>query len=170
MKEMMKKYTGIALGTVLGILTLSSCDKDDDHVGANPPDEVKQAFEAQYPNMNPKWDFEWGNYEAEFFYTGTHAEWNMPLNRVEAEAFYTSGAQWIKTEFDVTSYYSVAADQVVIPAKVRETVAREAGGRHVDEVKIIDLPQGETDFYRVEIDNEPNDVYLNVKFDGSLFQ
>lgn len=94
----------------------------------------------------------------------------MPLNRVEAEAFYTSGAQWIKTEFDVTSYYSVAAEQVVIPAKVRETVAREAGGRHVDEVKIIDLPQGETDFYRVEIDNEPNDVYLNVKFDGSLFQ
>lgn len=52
MKEMMKKYTGIALGTVLGILTLSSCDKDDDHVGANPPDEVKQVFEAQYPNMN----------------------------------------------------------------------------------------------------------------------
>ena len=93
MKEMMKKYTGIALGTVLGILTLSSCDKDDDHVGANPPDEVKQVFEAQYPNMNPKWDFEWGNYEAEFFYTGTHAEWNMPLNRVEAEAFYSSGSQ-----------------------------------------------------------------------------
>lgn len=168
MNTKMRKYTGIALGALVGVMALSSCDNDNDDRGVNPPEEVKQVFAAQYPNMNAQWDFEWGNYEADFFYSGTHAEWNMPMNHVEAEAFYTSGAKWIKTEFNVTGYYYTTTDQTVIPVAVRETIAREAGGRHVDEVKIYDVPQGETDYYRVEVENEPNDIYFSIGFDGAV--
>lgn len=169
MKQMMNKYVGIALVTFAGVFTLSSCDKDDDHITVNPPQEVMQVFAAQYPDVNPRWDFEWGNYEAEFFYSGTHGEWNMPMNNVETEAFYTAGGKWIRTTFDVTNYYYVSEDQVVIPAAVRQTIQQyAAGGKHVDDVKIYDMPQGETDYYRVEIDNDPNDIYVSIQFDGTL--
>lgn len=79
MKRIMNKYVGMGLGALAVGLVFSSCDKDDDHVSVNPPQEVKQVFSDQYPGVNPRWDFEWGNYEAEFFYSGTHAEWNMPI-------------------------------------------------------------------------------------------
>lgn len=163
MKQMMNKYVGIALGALVGVFTFSSCDKDDD-VMATPPAEVVQTFAAQYPNMNPRWDFEWGNYEAEFFYSGTHTEWNMTMNNVETDAYYTQAGQWIRTEFDVTPYY-YTNEQAVIPAAVRETIANQARGRKVDDVKIIDMPQGE-DYYRVDIDDVPGDI--NIKFDGTL--
>lgn len=88
---------------------------------------------------------------------------------VETEAFYTSGGQWIRTVFDVTHYYYVTDNQVVLPAAVRQTIQQYAtDGKRVDDVKIYDMPQGEIDYYRVEIDNEPNDIYVSIQFDGTL--
>lgn len=167
MKRMMNRYVSKVLMVLMSVFVWSSCDKDDDYV-VIPPDGVIQSFAAQYPNIYPKWDFEWGQYEAEFLYSGTHAEWKMRMDRVETEAFYTVGGKWVRTEFDVTPYYYSLGDEVVVPPAVRNTIQQYAMGRKVDDVKIYDMPQGGTDYYRVEIDNEPNDIYVSIQFDGSL--
>lgn len=161
----MKNYV-IMLLAVWGTFLLQGCDKDDDVDVAAPPSAVQAAFDAKYPNCYAEWEMEkaTNKYKADFHYYGTHAEWNVALS-TEANAWYMPDGTWEKTNFEVTYLYRNPSDQFISSA-VRTTVAQLAGGREID-LDAVDTPA--QDYFLLEVDAEPHDLYYNIDFEGKQF-
>lgn len=170
MKNKWKFYVLPALA-VAGAFVFQSCDDDDDLKMSDIPQTVQQNFQSQYPNVQwVEWEAEWGNYKADFFFNGTVAEWELDLN-TQAEAWYSREGEWLRTEFNVENYYFNPSSTDVIPQVVRETISNIAGGRQVEDVDRVDMPGGiNGDYFDVEIENEPNDIYVKIGFDGTQLQ
>lgn len=170
MKNKWKFYVLPALA-VAGAFVFQSCDDDDDLKMSDIPQTVQQNFQSQYPNVQwVEWEAEWGNYKADFFFNGTVAEWELDLN-TQAEAWYSQEGEWLRTEFNVENYYFNPLSTDVIPQAVRETISNIAGGRQVEDVDRVDMPGGiNGDYFDVEIENEPNDIYMKIGFDGTQLQ
>ena len=97
-----------------------------------------------------------GEYKADFYYS------DATYTGIEATAYFSQSAQWLRTEFEVIGLYHSGK----LPEAVKTTISREAGTAKVDDVDFIDTP--DTDYYLVEIDQEPNDRYLKIGEDGSI--
>ena len=85
----MKKIVFWAMMT-LGVVSLQSCDKDDDdrlQVSAN----LQEAFDTRYPNVSRvDWEQKGQFYEAEFVDNG-----------YENKAWFTPDGAWVMTEYDL---------------------------------------------------------------------
>lgn len=151
---------------VASAVILSSCSDDDNDI-TSAPEVIQTAFNSQYPDAtNVDWELTNGYYEVDFYYSGTHSEWSMTFTRVEAEAWYTSSGSWVKTYFDVTNLYNASSS--ILPSAVLTAIANYASSNSlsVDDVEIVDLPSGDTDYFQVEYDSAKTDVYVNFDFSG----
>lgn len=165
MKTEMKNYGLIAL-FALGTFALQSCDKDDDIENPKLPEVIQKDFASRYPNVgHVQWeqDKNTKKYDAEFYFTGTHPEWQVELNSVEAHTWYLSDGTWEKTEFEATNLYW--GNSSIIPEPVRNKVTELRGNRQDIDLDAVDTPT--TDYFLLEIDNEPHDTYIKIGFDGN---
>ena len=155
----------LALASAVGF---SGCSDDDDDI-SSAPTSIQTAFASQYPNATgAEWELTGGYYEVDFYYSGTHSEWGITFSNVEAEAWYTSSASWVKTYFDVTALYRASSS--TLPSAVLTAIASYASDNSytVDDVEIVDLPSGDTDYFQVEFEKGSADVYANFSFDGTV--
>lgn len=162
------KFLALPALAVAGAFVFQSCDDDDDLKMSDLPQSVQQNFRQQYPDVQwAEWESERGNYKADFFFNGNVAEWNLDLS-AQAEAWYSRDGEWLRTEFSVENYYYNPSATDVIPQAVRETISNIAGGRPVEDIDRVDMPGGTgVDYFDVEIENEPNDIYVRVGLDGT---
>lgn len=155
MKKQMKHFAWIAC-MATAMIGLQSCDNDDKDL-AQAPTDIQKAFDAKYPDTHvTEWELDRGEYKADFYYS------DATYTGIEATAYFSQSAQWLRTEFEVIGLYHSGK----LPEAVKTTISREAGTAKVDDVDFIDTP--DTDYYLVEIDQEPNDRYLKIGEDGSI--
>ena len=154
MKKQMKHFAWIAC-MATAMIGLQSCDNDDKDL-AQAPTDIQKAFDAKYPDTRvTEWELDRGEYKADFYYS------DATYTGIEATAYFSQSAQWLRTEFEVIGLYHSGK----LPEAVKTTISREAGTAKVDDVDFIDTP--DTDYYLVEIDQEPNDRYLKIGEDGN---
>lgn len=169
MMRIKNKNLGMAMLIATGAFNLQSCSDDNNDI-MSAPTAIQNVFNTQYPNASRvDWEFSGGLYEVDFYFSGIHAEWGIPLNGVEAEAWYAVSGEWQKTVFDITNLYAMDTN-AVIPIEVKATIATESNGSKVDDVDIVDLPKPAEDYFLVEIDSEPTDKYVSIRFDGSVIR
>ncbi|MFM2225476.1 MAG: hypothetical protein RJA07_1678 [Bacteroidota bacterium] len=99
------------------------------------PKEVKTKFAEMFPNQYvSKWEFEYGNYEAEF-----------SINKVETSALFSPAGQWLQTE--------TAIKIDVLPISVIEYISKNLAGKKIKEAaKTIDAKGNIT--YEAEVGGE----------------
>ena len=115
---------------------------------------IADAVTSRYPEATVvEVDREPYGYEAQFY-----------LNGQEADMHFDTNYQWLRTEFEDMPYAS-------LPTAV--TAAFEADGytfrNRIDDVDRIEYPENGTtaEYYRFELENEPQDIIVMYNPDGS---
>lgn len=117
--------------------------------GQNTPQEVKEAFEANYPDITKvKWNQDNEVYEADFNYNGR-----------SYRSVYTSDGQWVED-------YTIIRDNE-IPAAVKDGfTASEYRYWNIDNISRVSLPNAET-VYRYHLNYEDYNKAVEFNGDGS---
>ena len=140
----MKKIVFWAMMT-LGVVSLQSCDKDDDdrlQVSAN----LQEAFDTRYPNVSRvDWEQKGQFYEAEFVDNG-----------YENKAWFTPDGAWVMTEYDLRF--------TQLPQAVQDAFKAGAyASWKVDDVDKIEKTDGSVT-YVIEVESGEKEYELNKRF------
>lgn len=145
----MKKFVFWAMMT-LGVVGLTSCDKDDDHVQVSA--DLQAAFDSRYPNASRvDWERNGEFYEAEFMGNG-----------YENKAWFTPDGVWVMTEYDLPFRQ--------LPQAVLEAFAASAyASWRVDDVDMIEK-SGMDVIYVIEVESGEREYELTYLEDGTLLR
>lgn len=145
----MKKFVFWAMMT-LGVVGLTSCDKDDDHVQVSA--DLQATFDSRYPNASRvDWERNGGFYEAEFVGNG-----------YENKAWFTPDGTWVMTEYDLLFNQ--------LPQAVLEAFAASAyASWRVDDVDMIEK-SGMEMIYVIEVESGEREYELTYLEDGTLLR
>lgn len=145
----MKKFVFWAMMT-LGVVGLTSCDKDDDHVQVSA--DLQATFDSRYPNASRvEWERNGGFYEAEFVGNG-----------YENKAWFTPDGTWVMTEYDLPFNQ--------LPQAVLEAFAASAyASWRVDDVDMIEK-SGMEMIYVIEVESGEQEYELTYLEDGTLLR
>lgn len=146
----MKKIVFWAMMT-LGVVSLQSCDKDDDdrlQVSAN----LQEAFDTRYPNVSRvDWEQKGQFYEAEFVDNG-----------YENKAWFTPDGAWVMTEYDLRF--------TQLPQAVQDAFKAGAyASWKVDDVDKIEKTDGSVT-YVIEVESGEKEYELTYLEDGTLIR
>lgn len=146
----MKKIVFWAMMT-LGVVSLQSCDKDDDNyvrVSAN----LQEAFDAKYPNVSRvDWEQKGQFYEAEFIDNG-----------YENKAWFTPDGAWVMTEYDLLF--------TQLPQAVQDAFKDGSyASWKVDDVDKIEKSDAGV-IYVIEVESAGKEYELTYLEDGSLIR
>ena len=146
----MKKIVFWAMMT-LGVVSLQSCDKDDDdrlQVSAN----LQEAFDTRYPNVSRvDWEQKGQFYEAEFVDNG-----------YENKAWFTPDGAWVMTEYDLRF--------TQLPQAVQDAFKAGAyASWKVDDVDKIEKTDGSVT-YVIEVELGEKEYELTYLEDGTLIR
>ena len=145
----MKKFVFWAMMT-LGVVGLTSCDKDDDHVQVSA--DLQATFDSRYPNASRvEWERNGGFYEAEFVGNG-----------YENKAWFTPDGTWVMTEYDLPFNQ---LPQAVLEAFAASTYA----SWRVDDVDMIEK-SGMEMIYVIEVESGEQEYELTYLEDGTLLR
>ena len=145
----MEKIKYYLMAAFFAMVSLSSCQTNK---YGFVPENVKKAFQSQYPKaINVEWEQEKGYYVCEFNF-----------ERREANAWYTKDAVWKLTEFDVR--YS-QLPQVVIAA----FEGSEYANWKIDDIDKLDRPNMGL-VYVLEVESKDTEVDLYYAADGKLIK
>lgn len=146
----MKKIVFWAMMT-LGVVSLQSCDKDDDNrlqVSAN----LQEAFDTRYPNVSRvDWEQNGQFYEAEFVDNG-----------YENKAWFTPDGTWVMTEYDLRFTQLPQAVQDAFKAGVYASWK-------VDDVDKIEKADTSV-IYVIEVESAGKEYELTYLEDGTLIR
>ncbi|WP_303915821.1 PepSY-like domain-containing protein [Bacteroides mediterraneensis] len=145
----MKKFAFWAMMT-LSVVSLTSCDKDDDHVRVSA--DLQAAFDSRYPNASRvDWERNGGFYEAEFMGNG-----------LENKAWFTPDGAWVMTEYDLPFNQ--------LPQAVLDAFAASAYATwRVDDVDMIEK-SGMEMIYVIEVESGEREYELSYLEDGTLLR
>ncbi|MBM6758119.1 PepSY-like domain-containing protein [Bacteroides mediterraneensis] len=145
----MKKFAFWAMMT-LSVVSLTSCDKDDDHVRVSA--DLQAAFDSRYPNASRvDWERNGGFYEAEFVGNG-----------YENKAWFTPDGAWVMTEYDIPFNQ--------LPQAVLDAFAASAYATwRVDDVDMIEK-SGMEMIYVIEVESGEREYELCYLEDGTLLR
>lgn len=145
----MKKFAFWAMMT-LSVVSLTSCDKDDDHVRVSA--DLQAAFDSRYPNASRvDWERNGGFYEAEFMGNG-----------YENKAWFTPDGAWVMTEYDIPFNQ--------LPQAVLDAFAASAyASWRVDDVDMIEK-SGMEMIYVIEVESGEREYELSYLEDGTLLR
>ena len=145
----MKKFAFWAMMT-LSVVSLTSCDKDDDHVRVSA--DLQAAFDSRYPNASRvDWERNGGFYEAEFVGNG-----------YENKAWFTPDGAWVMTEYDIPFNQ--------LPQAVLDAFAASAYATwRVDDVDMIEK-SGMEMIYVIEVESGEREYELCYLEDGMLLR
>ena len=145
----MKKFAFWAMMT-LSVVSLTSCDKDDDHVRVSA--DLQAAFDSRYPNASRvDWERNGGFYEAEFVGNG-----------YENKAWFTPDGAWVMTEYDIPFNQ--------LPQAVLDAFAASAyASWRVDDVDMIEK-SGMEMIYVIEVESGEREYELSYLEDGTLLR
>lgn len=135
----------------LGVVSLHSCDKDDDNrllVSAN----LQEAFGTRYPNASRvDWEQKGQFYEAEFMEDG-----------YENKAWFTPDGIWVMTEYDLLF--------TQLPQAVQDAFkAGTYASWRVDDVDKIEKTDGSVT-YVIEVESAGREYELTYLEDGTLIR
>ncbi len=138
-----------ALALCATTLTLQSCDDDDDN-RINVPQELQNAFDALYRNVQRlEWETEGNYYVAEFW-----------MDNLEKSAWFDRQYQWVMTETDLPYQQ--------LPQAVRSAYeASQYASWRVDDTDMVERKQAET-VYVIEAEQGNSEVNLHYTADGIL--
>lgn len=146
---MMKKFVFGAM-MALGVVSLTSCDKDDDRVQVSA--DLQAAFDSRYPNASRvDWERNGGFYEAEFMGNG-----------YENKAWFTPDGAWVMTEYDLPFNQ---LPQAVLDAFAASTYI----SWRVDDVDMIEK-SGMEMIYVIEVESGAQEYELTYLEDGTLLR
>ena len=98
---MKAKFYGLFLA-LLGAVSLTSCDKDDDLRLSEVPGAVLDSFEAKFPDAGrTEWEKKSGYIVADFWQNG-----------MDTQVWYDSNGHWLMTEYDLGPNLSVLPQAV----------------------------------------------------------
>lgn len=134
----------------LSVVSLTSCDKDDDHVRVSA--DLQAAFDSRYPNASRvDWERNGGFYEAEFMGNG-----------YENKAWFTPDGAWVMTEYDIPFNQ--------LPQAVLDAFAASAyASWRVDDVDMIEK-SGMEMIYVIEVESGEREYELSYLEDGTLLR
>lgn len=138
-----------ALALCASAMTLHSCDNDDDD-RINVPQELQNAFDALYQNVQRlEWETEGNYYVAEFW-----------KDNLEKSAWFDRQFQWMMTETDLPYQQ--------LPSAVRNAYeASQYAAWRVDDVDMVERLQAET-VYVIETEQGESEASLYYTADGIL--
>lgn len=146
-------YLGFYLSaTLVSLVLLSSCEKEDDIRWSDVPQAVAKTFESKFPDaVRSEWEKKRGYYVAELWY-----------QQVETHAWFEKNGTWRMTEIDLG--HSVAN----LPEAIQKTLAESKYATW--EIDDLDKYERPIDiFYLVEVEaNGQRDRDLFFSPDGIL--
>lgn len=131
-------------------LVLNSCSSDDDTT--NTAQEVSNAvrviFRAEFPNAT----------DVEYTKVANDYEIDFKIADVDYKALYKGDATFVKYKYDILSSE--------LPQTIITAVETDFEDRKIDDTEIL-LIDG-TNYYQLELENQPNDDQLVFNSDGAL--
>lgn len=150
---MKAKIYGLFLA-LLGAVSLTSCDKDDDLRLSEVPDAVLDSFESDFPNAGRvEWEKKSGYIVADFWQDG-----------VDTQVWYDSNGHWLMTEFDWGTQLSL------LPQVVQDAFQEsQYAAWHVEDIHKYERTNDV--FYLIEVETKgKQDRNLYYNEEGSLLK
>lgn len=144
----MKKAVTLSMISLLA-LYLAGC-KQTESLSTTVPAAVSAAFAAKFPKAK---SVEWGKegekeYEAEFKLSGK-----------EMSANFSETGEWMETEAEINPQD--------LPAAVSESIALNFAGYDVEEVEVVEKPEGAT-VYEVEMEKGEKSIEVVFSENGQV--
>ncbi|AYN69080.1 hypothetical protein D1013_17690 [Euzebyella marina] len=135
-------------GLSLLALSIVSCSDDDDINANEVPQAVDATFNQTFPNATDiEWEAKNNKYEVEF-----------DIETIDHKALIASDGSIEQYKYDI-----VATE---LPAEVTSKLSTDYPNNRLDDSEVLKI--GTQTYYQVELENEPQDIYLVFQEDGEI--
>lgn len=135
-------YVVLVMATLsLGLTSCGNDDGPDKDIAANEvPAVVRNSFQQRFPNAKDvDWELSGNDYGADF-----------EIDAVDHKALIAPEGNLVKYKYDIAD--------TALPETVMAKIAIDHGNRKIDGSEVLKI--GESTYYQVELDGEPNDQNL----------
>ncbi|MEM9212537.1 MAG: PepSY-like domain-containing protein [Pseudomonadota bacterium] len=113
------------------------------------PGSVKDALEKKFPgSVADAW-----TYTAEF-------EADLTIDGREVEITFDQHGQILQIEREI--------DPSTLPQAIKDTLARDFPTATIDEAETVEIPDGDLEFFEVELDEDGESVEVHICADGTF--
>lgn len=141
----MKKILSLLMLLPLAF-AVTSCDDDDNGVTIN--ENVVTYINTHYPDAIIV--------EAEN--KNGYLEVDIYHDALEKEVYFDNADNWVMTTWDIAI--------ATLPEAVTNAIATTYPGYSIDDADYVETP--DSTYYKIEIENNNSDVYINVSPDGTI--
>lgn len=144
------KYVMLVMAILsLGLKSCSDDDDSDNDIAANEvPAMVENSFQQQFPNAKDvDWELSGNDYEADF-----------DIDAIDHKTLIAPEGNVVRYKYDIAD--------TALPEAVKTKIASEYGNRKIDGSEVLKI--GESTYYQVELDGEPNDQHIVFAESGEV--